>query len=383
MRVAVTGGAGDIGLTSVASLDLADVSRPLRIVAYSDATVRGGAEQTLGTLLAHLDPAHEVTVLGVDETVVDWIAERRPGAGTRLVPEVRNKFDLPAIAAHVRAVRDLRPDVLHANLQTPWEGQFGQLAGLVFRPARVVVFENSPVRSTSKAQLFTKRLLSRSIDAHVACGGWLAREIEANAGLPAGRIRVIHNGIPETLPDVVDELPSGLVVGTVGRLAAEKGFDVLVRAIATVPDVQLVIVGSGPEASSLASLASELGVDDRVTLTGWVEDSRAWLVGFDVFVLPSLMEGFPLTTLEAMLAAIPVVASDVGGVGEAVLHEETGLLVPPSDVDELARAIRRLAGNEDERERFGRRGQEIVTQRFTARVMAQQFEALYRELVRG
>ncbi len=353
----------------------------MRLVAYSDATVRGGAEQTLGTLLAALDPSVDVTVLGVEASVVDWIAERRPGASTHLVPPVGNKADAAAIRAHLRAVRDLRPDILHVNLATPWGGQYAQLAGLLARGVRVVAVENSPIRSSDRLQILAKRALSRRIDAHVACGAWLGHEIERMVGLPAGRVRVVHNGIPEVLPDPVCGLPPGLVVGTVGRLTREKGFDLLIRAAAKVPGFSLVIVGAGEEQERLAALAEDLGIGDRVVLTGWVADSRAWLRGFDVFVLPSLIEGFPLTTLEAMLAGVPVVASDVGGVGEAVREGQTGRLVPSGDVDALAAAIASLVDDPGTRAALGTRGRQVVLAEFTAGRMAARYEALYRELL--
>lgn len=355
--------------------------RPFHLVAYTDASVRGGAEQTLGTLLAELDPAIRVTVLGVDRTVAEWVAERRPGTAVELVPEARNKADVAAVAAHVAAVRRLRPDVLHVNDFTPWRGQYAQLAGLVTRGVQVVVSEHSTVPSSSRVQRLAKRSLSRAAAAHVACGMWLAAEVERLLGRPPGSLRCIHNGIPPVLPAPTDDLPDGFVVGTVGRLSAEKGFDVLLRAAARVPGIQVVLVGQGPEAASLQALADELGIAERVRLTGWVEDSREYLVGYDLFALPSHTEGFPLTTLEAMLSGIPVVASDVGGVSESVIHERTGLLVRPGDVDGLAVALQRLVDDAPFRQRLADEGQALVRERFTSPTMARRWEALYEEVL--
>jgi glycosyltransferase involved in cell wall biosynthesis len=355
--------------------------KPFHLVAYTDASVRGGAEQTLGTLLAELDPAIRVTVLGVDRTVADWVAERRPGTAVELVPEARNKADVRAVAAHVAAVRRLRPDILHVNDFTPWRGQYAQLAGLVTPGVRVVVSEHSTVPSSSTVQRWAKRNLSRAAAAHVACGVWLAAEVERLLGRRAGSLRCIHNGIPPVLPPPTTDLPEGFVVGTVGRLSAEKGFDVLLRAAARVPGIEVVLVGQGPEAEPLQALAVELGIADRVHLTGWVEDSREYLVGYDVFALPSHTEGFPLTTLEAMLGGVAVVASDVGGVSESVVHERTGLLVRPGDVDGLAAALGRLVDDEGLRRRLAEDGRALVRERFTAPTMARRWEELYLEVL--
>lgn len=355
--------------------------RPIHLVAYTDAGVRGGAEQTLGTLLAELDPAIRVTVLGVDRTVAEWVAERRPGTVVEVVPEARNKVDLRAVAAHLRAVRRLRPDVLHVNDFTPWRGQYAQLAGLLAPGVRVVTSEHSTVPSSSRLQRAAKKALSRASAAHVACGTWLAAEVEGLLGRPSGSLRVIHNGIPLVLPESTGDLPAGFVVGTVGRLSAEKGFDVLLRAAARIPTIQVVLVGQGPEADALTTLAGELGIADRVRLTGWVEDSREYLVGYDVFALPSHTEGFPLTTLEAMLAGVPVVASDVGGVSEQVVADRTGLLVPAGDVDALAAALERLVTDAGLRDRLAGAARAMVQERFTAPTMARRYEELYREVL--
>ncbi len=354
-----------------------------QVVFFSDAPVRGGAEQNLGTVLEHLDPRFRVTVVGVVPEVVSWIAERRPGTSTELVPAVRNKGDVRNILRQLAVIRRLRPDILHVNLATPWQSQFTQLAGVVTSGVRTVAVENSPVASSDRLQIVAKRWLSRKLDAHVAVGAWLGQEIERLVGLRPGAVEVVHNGIPRAghSPDELVEMPPGLVVGSVGRLHPEKGFDVLIRAMAGV-DASLVLVGQGPDQPRLEALVSELGLDEQVRFTGWVVDARAWLVRYDIFVLPSFLEGFPLSTLEAMLAGIPVVASDVGGVSEAVRDGDTGLLVPPHDVEALRSAITSLVANPDKRSEMGRRGRALVEERFTARAMAQRYEALYDRLLR-
>ena len=125
---------------------------------YSDAPAVGGAEISAGNLLAELDRAIEVTVVGVDAEVVDAIASRRPGTIVREVPRVRNKGDLPAIAAHVRALRSLRPDALQVNRQNSWAGQYGLLAGII-TSTPVIAVEHAVFRSTSALQRRLRRAL--------------------------------------------------------------------------------------------------------------------------------------------------------------------------------------------------------------------------------
>ena len=128
------------------------------------------------------------------------------------------------------------------------------------------------------------------------------------------------------------------MVGSLGRLQRLKGYDLLVRALPALEGVEVEIVGTGEERERLLRLAGELGVADRFAIHPFTDEPRQWLAAFDVMVLPSLAEAFPLTILEAMLAEVPVIASDVGSVAEAVEHGNTGILVPPGDVDALAAA---------------------------------------------
>ena len=350
---------------------------PVRLVAFTDGIVRGGAEQTLGTLLATLSERYEVTVVGVDETVVDWVAARRPGAETRLVRPVRNKADLVRFVDLVRVFRSARPDIIQVTLPTPWAAQLAIGAGLLVRGASVVAVENSLLESRSRLQRAVKRVLSRRLAAHVAVGDWLAREVEDRCGLPTGSIETIHNGIPTELPAQRDRITKAPVVGAVARLSPEKGLDVLVRALPLVPHAQAVIVGAGREQASLEALGRELGVGDRVTFTGWVDDPQAWFGSFDVFALPSRIEGFPLTVLEAMLAGRAVVATDVGGVTESVVDGETGIVVPPEDPEALAAGLRELLEDLERRSQLGRNGRDRVLACFTAPVMAASYEDLY------
>jgi glycosyltransferase involved in cell wall biosynthesis len=142
-----------------------------------------------------------------------------------------------------------------------------------------------------------------------------------------------------------------------------------------------VLAGRGEEEGPLRELAGRLGVADRVSFPGWVDEPRRLLSSFDVFALPSRFEGFPLAVLEAQLAELPVVAADVGSVADAVLSGQTGILVPPDDPHALAVALESLLSDPDRRTELGRAGRERVLSRFTASHMAAAFERLYAEIV--
>ena len=173
---------------------------------------------------------------------------------------------------------------------------------------------------------------------------------------------------------------SGPIVGSLGRLDRQKGYDVLVRALQLLPGVTAVLVGDGPERAALERLAGELGVSERLHITGWLEDGRARLASFDVFVLPSLYEGLPLVVLEAMVAGLPVVASDVGSVRDAVRED-----------GRAARAGRRRGGarrgdpacaRPELGARLGEAGRVRALERFTVERMVRAYERLYDDVLR-
>jgi glycosyltransferase involved in cell wall biosynthesis/O-antigen/teichoic acid export membrane protein len=367
---------------AVASKDGDRGGGPLRLLVYSDATRRGGAELALGYLISELDERIEVTVAGVDPVVVSWIASRRPGAPEVILPAVPHKWNLRAMVVHLRAIRGLKPDVLHASLNSPWSCQYGILAGLLTARTRVVVVENAPVRSSSRRQRALKRALSRRLAAHVAVGGSSAREIERLVGLRRGSLVTIPNGVPDDARAIRADRAStsAPVLGMISRIDGQKGVDLLVRALVELPDAVAVVVGEGPALPEVRALARRLGVSERLHTPGFELDARLRLPAFDVFVLPSRMEALPLSIIEAMLARLPVVASDVGSVSEEVLDGETGLLVPADDLPALLAALRRLLADAPLRERMGVRARELALARFSAAAMARCYESLYREI---
>ncbi|MFL6132953.1 MAG: glycosyltransferase family 4 protein, partial [Nocardioidaceae bacterium] len=250
--------------------------------------------------------------------------------------------------------------------------------------SKVVAVEHLPMRIPSRRIRFLTRLSARGLAAHVAVGTATARDIEAMKGRPIGSIRVVHNGIPtprlQPMPMPVD---TDFVVGGIGRLNRQKGFDVLVRAMARIPDAHLLLVGDGPEKGALHTLAEELGVANRLTITGWTERSTDWLSAMDAVAMPSRFEGLPLVLLEAMASGRAVVGTDVGSICDALQHDRTGLVVPPDDDVALAAALCRLRQDRALRERLGSTAAGLARDRFTLSRMVAAYESLYQELLQS
>lgn len=205
------------------------------------------------------------------------------------------------------------------------------------------------------------------------------------------RWRVIENGIDLAALNAaprdprVGALSAGRspVIGAIGRLSHEKGFDLLLRGIAPSlrgqPAGVVMILGEGPERSALMRLAQRLGIEDRVLLPGYVPNAGTCVPLFDVFVLPSRTEGLPITLLEAMSAGVPVVASRVGGVAGVLEEGQNGLLAEP-DADALGRAIEECLRDPEGARGRARVARAAVLDRYTSAAMARRYLDLYREL---
>lgn len=358
---------------------------------YIDTSDFGGAEQALLHLMVGLDRrAWRSILLHPKEPGLDALLHRARAAGieTRVVPGMHG----PSSAVHLprfrRVVHEERPDVFHAHLNWPLACSGGILAaaaaGVPAIVATVQLFSDLPQAATIGVQ---RTLVTRAVDRYVAVSAHVAHRIETSLGVAGNRITVIHNGVllePHvTPPGVVEPAPAPMdgahrpIVLTLARLDRQKGLDVLLHAVAELPQVTLVIAGEGPQREALESLADELKIAERVSFPGFRSDTRALLSVADLFVLPSHNEGLPLALIEAMAAARPVIASAIGGIDEVVSDGATGLLVPPGDATALAGAIKRLLDAPDFAQRLALAGRDRVERSFTAAAMVQHVARTY------
>jgi glycosyltransferase involved in cell wall biosynthesis len=303
------------------------------------------------------------------------------GIPARVVP-LGGALNVRALLRLRRALREERASFVHTH------GHFsvnvlGRLAG---RLAGATVVSHLHIENVFRAGVAGR--VQRLVDRSTArlCGRVLAVS-EATArtlGYPARLVEVVPNGV-DLAPAEPTSLVDGPTVLEVARLAPVKGQRELIEALAAVPGARLVLVGvdaerGGAYRAALEEVAREAGVADRVLFAGRRDDVPSLLAGADVVALPSFAEGLPLTILEAMAQARPVVATAVGGSGEAVVDGETGVLVPAGDVEALGAALRLLLGDADLRRRLGEAGRRRVQERFSTAAMTRRVLAVYDEL---
>lgn len=229
------------------------------------------------------------------------------------------------------------------------------------------------------------KILFRHYVGDVVTVSHFSEESLVHKGVDRGKIVVVHNGIPpEPVPVeyrtiIRDELHISddcILAGTACRLAAQKGLEWFLRAVAIVVlgerNIHFVIWGDGPQREYLKGLIDELGIGEYVSLPGYRSDVFHCLPALDIFVMSSYAEYFSIALLEAMRAGLPIVATDVGGNPEAIKREEEGILVPPADPKALAESILILVNDPARRERMAQLAQQRFLAEFTSERMVEQ-----------
>lgn len=306
--------------------------------------------------------------------------------------DVGRTFRMRGLLRLVRLLRSFQADLLHTHTHAA-ANVLGRLAARLagarvvshlhieghFRPGAA----GAPLRALDNA---TARLCSRCI----AVSDDTRRAFERQ-GYPSRLIETVRNGIDVAAAAAAgrDGIRAELGVpedaplaGEVGRLCDVKGQRELVEAAAHVPGLHVVLVGADLEAGGafqerLEREAEHFGVRDRIVFAGYRPDAAAILAVLDVFVLPSWIEGLPMTVLEAMAQRKPVVATPVGGTPEVVVDGETGVLVPPRDPAALAEAIQGLVSDRKRARSLGEAGYRRVAEEFDAETMAQRVLEIY------
>ncbi len=359
----------------------------------------GGTERVVWELATRL-PAHRFAVRvwlspapALDEMAAA-LAER--GLEVERVAEVDSRWDFGGMLGTWRRLRRARPDVFHVHHVWPAADRYLASLARAAGIERLVVTEHITGSSHSAGQRALKRDELARADAVTAVCGAVADTLMRDYGVARERVRVVPNGAD--LPDEAAEAPAarqwrerfsaGLVRPlwvVVARLEEQKGHAVLLDALAEVRkrglDFTLAVAGDGSLRGSLEERARQIGIDGQVHFLGTLDDVGPLLAAADAVVLPSRWEGLPLALLEAMARSRAVVASDVGGVPEVVVHEETGWLVPPGDVTALAEALETFHRKPDRALRLGRAAGELVRRDYTWQAVVDGFEGVYDEVL--
>ena len=364
-----------------------------KVIQFTDSSGHGGAEEALLTLLEGLDRRRwDPVLMHHPESGIRPLLEKaqRLGVRTRSVPRLEGRKDFAGLPYLVRQIREERPAVFHAHLSWALRCSYGLLAAALSRIPAVVATQQLFSAIRHPRAILRQRAVALCVDRYIAVSNDLAHRLGSTPLFPRRKIRVIPNAVSvqrfEMSPKGTERsraemsIPAPVVL-TLARLDRQKGLSTLLEAASLVPEAHFLIAGEGPERPVLEAKIRQLDLAGRVLLLGHREDVAELLASCDLFVLPSLYEGLPVSVLEAMAAGKPVVASDTGGTDEAVVNEVTGLLVPPGDPRGLAQAVRRVLSDPALSRSLAAAGRERVVREFSAAGMVQRVTALYEELL--
>lgn len=302
------------------------------------------------------------------------------------------KVDFSVIGKLLKIIKEEKIDLIHTHLFSAH--LWGRIAAVIAR-VPVISTEHGIDRWRTKFHILLDRILTRA-NKKVIFVSKKVRDFYAEQVYPLnGKAEVVYNGIdasqfkrPLDIRAIRLSLgfdPAKKIIGTVGRLVADKAHRDFVKAISLIvhkrKDVLGVIVGEGELRPVLERMIRDLGLKDHVALLGYRSDTSELYRAMDVFVLSSASEGFPLTVLEAIHSGVPVVATDVGGIRECIESGKEGWLVPPSEPQALADAILKVLEDQELGFKFSQNASRKAAEEFSIEKMTERHEAIYREVL--
>ena len=354
-------------------------TRP-RVAFVSDANEFAGAEQYMMFIIAGLSGRYDfVVVAGTD--AANELREKVAGAGAGFVavPGLERRPAVRIPLRLTRTLKELEPKLVHVNLSDQGDGIAPLRAARLGRVPVVATLHNVIPGRVRRLEAVSNALLhlpAVMIAVSDRLGRYLVRRRPDNV--------VIKNAVPPPRLDPAArtrlDLPAdAFVVGGIGRLHAQKGWDVLCRAAARVhetrPDIRFVVVGEGPEREAIEQEPAAAHVDFH----GYVADASSLLGAFDLLAIPSRYEGLGLVAIEAMLAGVAIVATDIEGLVEAI--GAAGRLVPPDDPEALAESILELASDPAARAAMAQQARTRAKRHFDYDRMINETRSVYEHVI--
>ncbi|MBN2189631.1 MAG: glycosyltransferase [Candidatus Aureabacteria bacterium] len=348
----------------------------------------GGNERMLSAIIAGLDSNiyhNHIIFLDRGSDKSKFLKDYAEQSGVKtLVISSKGYFDWSVVKKLGSALKSVNPDIVHTHLYLAQI--YGRIAA---RNAAVPVIISSEQNVYFYKKHFPFRLLEKYLSGFttriIASSNGVRQYLIDKVGIQKDKINVIYNCI-----NVADfraapnpAASDTVSIGALGHLHRQKGYEYLLDAAKMVsssdPGARFSIGGSGPLKGRLQRRIAALGLEDKVRLAGFVDDAKAYLKTIDIFVMPSLWEGFGISALEAMASGRPVIVSDVAGLNELVEDGKSGLLVKPGDASGLAQKISMLCRDRDLRVELGKNAAERAG-RFSCGEIIPLFGKLYDEL---
>lgn len=359
----------------------------MKLVFVITSMVGGGAQRVLSILANYwAEKNWNVTIITLDskENISYFLNSRihliHTGISTSSASALLKIDNIKKIKQFRENILSISPDIVISFIE---QANVFTLAFMLFTKIKIIVSERVDISQFSMGIFWS--LLRSKFYLNAAAIVLQSKRISLSFELKfQDLIKIIPNPVLKPKLDIIQNHNNKVQkIYTAGRLTFQKGYDLLFQAFALIKrsDIQLVILGDGPEKENLVNLAKELKIESRIIWKGWVSEPLKEMAKGDLFVLPSRFEGFPNALCEAMSIGLPSISFDCpSGPAEIIRNEENGILVPPENIEELVKAMQRLIGDSSLRRTLGENAKKI-TEELSIEKIAGLWEKVIQEVI--
>ena len=361
----------------------------IRVLHCIETIASGGVEQIRLTMVRGLDKSkfeHKI--------ICTWeggpVADALKAEGVELIPigGFKHPFQWSKHKAVLKVIQEFNPHIIHGAI---FEGMsMAAIGGKLGKVPVIILEETSHPVSRSQKAVYLQQLFAKVADKVIGIAPSVVKYLTASVGLPTSKVLLINNGVNnprETSKEEIDKLKSEFgikkdetIIGSVGRFYNEvKRFTDILEAIKLLnnPKVKMLLLGQGIDQGLIEAKAKDLGIENQLILTGFQLDTDPYFQLMDIFCIASAHEGFGLVAAEAMLHRLPVIATNVGGLADVVVDQETGFLIPPFSPGSIAEKINSIFYNPLLGKQMGEKGYIRAIENYTSEHYCQQIDELY------
>jgi glycosyltransferase involved in cell wall biosynthesis len=367
-------------------------NKKIKVVQITHDLALGGLQRVIVNICRTIDKfKFDISVLCLRELGCFQKEIESLGVQVTLIPQKDHGADYLSFLKVASYLKKNKPDVIHTHNTQPFID--GSIAAFLTGGKRIIHTDHARSFPDKWRYMFAEQVMSHFAHTVVGVSEHTSENLIKYEHISPSKIKTIPNGIDPSPFDLSFDKKNkrkelgisenGPILGVAVRLSEQKGISYLLKAmpgiIAEHPTVTLVIAGDGPLKHELINEANNLGIIKNVSFLGLRLDMAELLNIFDVYVMPSLWEGLPMVILEALAVGCPIVATDVGGIGSAVIDGSNGFLVESKNSSELENAIKTVLKNPDLQEKFSKYSKNLFYEKYDARIMTAAYESLYIE----
>lgn len=366
----------------------------------------GGAQSYVFDLAVAMKEKYNVIVCYGEQGSRGELAQKLKKEGIdsytikNLQRKINIKKDISALFYIIKILKAAKPDIIHLN--STKISILGSIAGKIYGKAKIIytahgwVFNEKLSKRKMNFYIWLEKFTANFKDAIICVSNFDYKSALDNEICKKEKLYTIHNGIIKPvfferemarkelfgkINFISDKINCPIIIGSIGNLYKNKGFDVLVRAGKILAEnnlnFKIIIIGEGEGREDLLSTAKQLRIEKYIALAGRIEKASKYLKAFDYYICSSIKEGLSFTLIEAMMAELPIAATDAGGNTELISHENNGLIIPRENSLAIASAVITLINNPQKAKMFAENARKKAEAEFQSLKMLEETEKLY------